>query len=260
MPKDAPKDAPDDAPEEKEEDENRCLTGIDGLDNILNGGIPRGHTVLLSGGCGTGKTSLGLEFLIHGALGNEPGVFISASEGAEDILSAMIPYEFFSDEILKKGKLVFVDLATIYERLGLQKTEFDFEDLTLLVSTIQSVVKELSAKRMVIDSITSICDRMKTQERMREFLMKLSRALSEDGCTSLLISETPSGEKSYSLFGVEEDIVDGVIHLGNFERGGDRLRTLQVIKMRGTVHSMAKYIFDLTTCGLLLVPLLKGGG
>ena len=64
---------------------------------------------------------------------------------------------------------------------------------------------------------------------------------------------------SYSKYGVEEAIADGVILMGNLERNGDMLRTLQVIKMRGTSHSRAKYVLDLTTAGILLVPLLKGG-
>jgi len=191
---------------------------------------------------------------------DEKGLFITASETSEDILSVMIPYEFFSEDIVKKNKMVFVDLSMIYERMGLEKMEFNFEDLTFLVSAIHDLVKEHSAKRLVIDSVSSICYRLRTHERIREFLMRLNRMFSEEDCTAVLISECGPGEKEYSMFGVEEDIVDGVVCMGNLERGGDLLRTLQVIKMRGTMHSRAKYVIDLTDCGLLLVPLLKGGG
>ena len=242
-----------------EEQSERCLTGIDALDNLLNGGIPLGNTVLLCGSRGTGKTSLSLEFLIHGALGNEGGLFITASETADDLLGSMIPYDFFSTDILKKGKLVFVDLASIYETMGLEKIEFDLEDLTFLATAISGLVKELGARRLVIDSITSICYRLKTQEKVREFLMKLSRMLSEERCTALLISESRARVEEPSSFSGEEDIVDGVILLSDLERGGDLLRTLQVVKMRGTLHSRSRYVLDLTTCGALLVPLLKGG-
>jgi KaiC/GvpD/RAD55 family RecA-like ATPase len=252
--------ANDSSAEADDIDEDRCPTGIDGIDNILNGGIPRGNTVILCGSTGTGKTSVCLEFLINGALKGEGGLFIATSESSKEILKSMIPYEFFTRDLLKKGKLVFVDLMNVYERLGLEKAEFDFEDLTFLVSAIEGLVKEVAPRRLVIDSVTSICYHLNTQEKVREFIMRLSRVLSEENCTSLLVSEAVPGEASYSIFGVEEDIADGVIQMGTIERTGDRLRTIQVIKMRGTMHSMAKYVLDLTTVGALLVPLLKRGG
>src|SRR3989441_424242 len=139
----------------------RCVTGIDAIDHILNGGIPRGNTVLISGSVGTGKTS--------------------------------------------------------------------------------------------------VCYRIKDQERIRDFLLRLGTVLSAKGCTSLLVSEIRSSEEGYSHWGVEEALADGVIVTGNLERRGDLLRTLQIVKMRGTTHSRAKYVLDLTTSGVLLVPLLKGG-
>jgi circadian clock protein KaiC len=83
--------------------------------------------------------------------------------------------------------------------------------------------------------------------------------LSAKGCTSLLVSEIRSTDEGYSRWGIEEALADGVIVTGNLERRGDLLRTLQIVKMRGTTHSRAKYVLDLTTSGVLLVPLLKGG-
>src|SRR5438552_3999571 len=90
-------------------------------------------------------------------------------------------------------------------------------------------------------------------------LLRLGTVLSAKGCTTLLVSEIRSSEDGYSQWGVEEALADGVIVTGNLERRGDLLRTLQIVKMRGTTHSRAKYVLDLTTSGVLLVPLLKGG-
>jgi circadian clock protein KaiC len=73
------------------------------------------------------------------------------------------------------------------------------------------------------------------------------------------VSEIGPQSSGYSTFGVEEAISDGIVLMANMERRGDLLRTLQVIKMRGTMHSRAKYVLDLTPVGVLLVPLLKGG-
>ncbi|MCK5024906.1 MAG: circadian clock protein KaiC, partial [Thermoplasmata archaeon] len=93
----------------------------------------------------------------------------------------------------------------------------------------------------------------------REFILKIGKTLSDRGCTSMLISEISPSAERYSLYGVEEAIADGIVLMGNLERRGDLLRTLQVVKMRGTNHSRAKYVLDLTPAGILLVPLLKGG-
>ncbi len=238
----------------------RCVTGIEGLDNILNGGIPRGNTVLLTGSCGTGKTTMSLEFLVHGALAGENSLFISVTEASTKLLRNIIPYEFFDESLITSGKLTFIDMPAMYERLGLEKSEFSFEDIVLLVDAIGQIVEELKIKRLVIDSITSVCYRLKTEEKIRDFILRLGKTLSEKGCTTILVSEISPAETRYSLYGVEEAIADGIILMGNLERRGDLLRTLQVVKMRGTQHSRTKYVLDLTPVGVLLVPLLKGGG
>ena len=240
-------------------DRERCVTGIEGLDTILYGGIPRTNTVLLTGSCGTGKTSLALEFLIHGATKDEPSLFISVTENSDKMLANIIPYDFFEQDLIKSGKLVFVDLPAMYERLGMTKAELSMEEVDLLVTAIASLVKELESKRLVIDSITSVCYKLKTSEKIRSFILKLSKVLSDMDCTSILVSEMAAASSAYSMFGVEEAISDGIVLMANMERRGDLLRTLQVIKMRGTMHSRAKYVLDLTTEGVLLVPLLKGG-
>lgn len=241
------------------QERERCATGIDGLDNILNGGIPRGNTILLTGSCGTGKTTLSLEYLVHGASEGENCLFVSVTEDSDKLLTNVIPYDFFDEELLKKGKLVFVDMPAMYARFGLEKVEFDFEEIDLIVEAIGQIVGELKIKRLVVDSVTSVCYRLKTEEKIRDFILKLGKTLSDHGCTSILISEISPSAQRYSLYGVEEAIADGIILMGNMERRGDLLRTLQVVKMRGTQHSRTKYVLSLTSVGVLLVPLLKGG-
>ncbi|MFQ5910198.1 MAG: RAD55 family ATPase [Thermoplasmata archaeon] len=237
----------------------RCITGIEGLDNALDGGIPRGNTILVTGSCGTGKTTLSMEFLVHGALDDETCLFVSVTEASAKMLTNIIPYDFFEESLIKKGKLIFVDMPVVYERLGLDKLEFTLEEVDVLVRAIADIVTEMDVKRLVIDSITSVCYRLRTQEKIRSFILKIGATLSSLGCTSILISEISPAEQRYSLFGVEEAIADGIILMGNLERRGDLLRTLQIVKMRGTQHSRTKYVLDLTSAGVLLVPLLKGG-
>ncbi len=243
-----------------DKERERCVTGIGGLDTILNGGIPRNNSVLITGSCGTGKTTLSLEFLVHGAIASEACLFVSVTEASAKMLSNIVPYDFFDEKLIDEGKLNFVDMPNIYDKLKLvQKSEFSFDDINAIVSAIEKIVKEKKVKRLVVDSITSVCFQLKTEEKIRDFILNLMKMLSSHGCTSLLISEISPEEPRYSLYGVEEAIADGIVLMGNLERHGDLLRTIQVVKMRGTEHSRAKYVLDLTPVGVLLVPLLKGG-
>jgi len=121
----------------------RCKTGIEGLDNILNGGVPRGNTVLVTGSVGTGKTSLCLEFLVHGALSKEPSLYVSVTEPCDKLLKNIIPYDFFDEALMEDGGLHFIDLPVVYEKFGLEKLEFDFEEVAILIAAITSIVKEL---------------------------------------------------------------------------------------------------------------------
>jgi len=202
---------------------------------------------------------LALEFLIHGASKGENSLFISVTENSEKLLANIIPYKFFDKGLIKSGRLVFIDLPIMYERLGMTKVELSMEEIDLLVSSIANLASELGTKRIVVDSITSVCYKLRTSEKIRDFILKLGKALSDLNCTSILVGEIQANATAYSSFGVEEAIADGIILMANMERRGDLLRTVQVIKMRGTAHSRAKYVLDLTPMGVLLVPLLKGG-
>src|SRR5438876_6709870 len=187
----------------------RCVTGIDAIDHILNGGIPRGNTVLISGSVGTGKTSICIEFLIRGALEGENSLYLSVTEPTDKLLKNVIPFDFFDERLAKQGKLQFVDLPKIYEELGIDKEDMDFKEARLLASRIASIVEEQKIQRLVLDSVTSVCYRIKDQERIRDFLLRLGTVLSEKGCTALLVSEIRSTEEGYSRWGVEEALADG---------------------------------------------------
>lgn len=236
----------------------RCVTGIEGLDSILGGGIPRGNMVLVSGSVGTGKTTLCLEFLVRGAERGEKGLFLSVTESSDKLLENVSTFEFFRPELLADRTLTFVDVPKIYDRLGLEDQEMTAEESDLFVQALRSLVAESGAKRVVIDSLTSICYRFRQEELIRDFLLKLTQMLTALGATSLLVSEIGPLPGRYSQHGVEEAIVDGVILLGHTRRAGDMLRVLQVVKMRGTPHSRLQYVIELTPIGLLMAPHLKG--
>ena len=217
--------------------------------------------VLLAGGSGMGKTTLAMEFLSHGAERGEPGLFMSVTEPVPVLERNCREYAFFNPKFLDEGTVRFVDLRAILRKLGhADEPTYRFEDATELVQAFEAIVKEYRLKRLVVDSITAICQRLENLSRIRDFVFGLGLALSQLGCTTLLTSETPPRELKYSMFGVEEFIADGIIFLSEMERHNDLVRTLQVIKMRGTEHSRARFMMDLSEFGISLAPLLKKFG
>jgi len=236
----------------------RCETGIPELDQILRGGIPEGNVVLLAGGSGMGKTTLSMEFLAHGAERGENGLFLSVTEPVHVLKRNAQEFMFLTPEMVDSGKIRFADLRAILDRLGIARgNQYTLEDSEALVEAFASIVKEYKLKRLVVDSLTAICQRLDERGRIRDFVFRLGLTLSNLGCTSILTSETPPRELRYSMYGVEEFISDGIIFLSEMERQNDLVRTLQVIKMRGTDHSRAKFMMDLSEFGISLAPLLK---
>ncbi|MCI4370165.1 MAG: circadian clock protein KaiC, partial [Thermoplasmata archaeon] len=204
-------------------------------------------------------TTLCLEFLVRGAEKGERTLFFSVTEASAKLIENLSTFEFFRQELVKSGGLIFIDVPEIYDRLGLNHEELTLEEIDLLLKTFLDLAREAGAQRVVLDSLTSVCYRIRRDERIRDFMLKLSQGLAELGCTTLLVSEIGQAAGRYSLHGVEEAIVDGVLLLGNARRQGDILRILQVVKMRGTSHSRAQYVIELTPIGLLMAPHLKGG-
>jgi len=233
-------------------------TGIDGLDIQMGGGFPIGSTVLVTGCSGSGKTTLCMQYLFDGAIKDERGVFFTITEPLFKLTKNLEGFSFYDKKLIESGMVNIIDLRIISERLGLDAEKYTVEDAGALLDILKDIADELNVKRLVIDSITALCYRLQTREMIRDFIFKLGTSLAVMNCTTILTSEVPPETYKFSQYDIEEFISDGIIFMGDHQRRGDLIRTLQVVKMRGIPHSRTKFAVNISADrGLELVPLLK---
>jgi len=216
----------------------RIKTGVPGLDDILNGGIPKGSFVLLSGVAGSGKTTLASQFLYEGLKNNERCVFISFEETPQLIKESMMDFGFDFGLYEKKGTMSFIKYDT-YNTEGL----FD---------VVESTIRNMKADRVVIDSISVIGLNMKNKAEFRRVILNLSNIMRKLGVTCIAISEIVPGKHLISRYGVEEFVSDGVIVLYYERKDNKFLRNIQVFKMRGDDHSKDLHRYDITPKGIVV--------
>jgi len=233
---------------------DKVKTGIPILDEILNGGIPKGNSIILAGSSGTGKTILVQQFLFAGVKEGETGLYLSLSEPKKKVIKNMEDFTFFNAKAVEEGKVKIIDVASDarLHGIGLQSVEG-------MLNLVKKVIQDSGAKRVVIDSITALVANLGEQDKIRSFVYDLGLQLMSMECTTILVSEIPPMTFTYSVYGVEEFIADGVMLVTDFERKGELLRAFQVVKMRGVKHSRNKYVLEILKDGINLIPLFKAG-
>ena len=228
--------------------DERCPTGIEGLDELIEGGLPKGRTVLIYGSCGTGKTILATQFIYNGAFKyNEPGILVTLEQSPAEIKRDMLAFGFDLNKLESEGKLMIIDssLSRMGINVSMSKSEVPKGSFTLLadetkpekiVDIIVKAAGKIKAKRVVIDSIPALDFMVDDKQRVRKILLDMNYKLKEAGLTTVLISDVLR-ESGISMYGAEEYVVDGVIFLRYEVSGADAGRSLIIQKMRGTKHS-----------------------
>ncbi len=234
----------------------KCPTGISGFDEITYGGLPRRRNTLVCGVAGSGKTLLGIEFLVRGATQfNEPGVFMAFEETAEELTQNVASLGFDLGQLCAQKKLV-VDFVRI-ERSEIEETgEYDLEGLFI---RINQAIDSIGAKRVVLDTIESLFAGLSNQGILRAELRRLFQWLKTKGVTSVITGETGTSPGAMTRFGLEEYISDCVILLDNRVQGQIATRRLRIAKYRGSMHGTNEYPFLIEEDGLSVVPITSIG-
>jgi circadian clock protein KaiC len=219
---------------------SRISTGVLGLDPLIEGGIPKGFNVLIAGNPGTGKTVLTSHFLLNGLQSNENGIYISFSESKNQFLANATTLGMNFDEYEKAQKFLYLDFTAVTKN-GMQEA----------LEEILSAARELNAKRIVIDSLSTIFqsfgDLNEARIALRVVLGKIFRT---EDITSMMISEVPIGSTSIGS-GIEEFVVDGIIKL-EYGISNTVPIILQVLKMRGTSINREPHICSIGDKGITL--------
>ena len=211
-------------------------TGISGLDELFEKGIPKWASILVAGGPGSGKTILCLQILANAAAHGERCLYISFEESEKRLLEHMDNFGFNGKELIKTGNLKIIrkDPFVLASSVEALLANAHGELLIDVEEVLEIIPPEFKPDWIVFDSISTIATILPPKEEgYRVFIEQLFRYLESLDITSFLISETEQVPVKYSDSGVEEFLADGVIALYNYRKQNIRVSALEVIKMRG---------------------------
>jgi circadian clock protein KaiC len=225
-------------------------TGIQGLDEVTGGGLPKGRVTLVCGSAGCGKSLLAMEFLAHGAVRyGEPGVCMDFEETEAKLAANVASLGFDLSELTKRKKLL-VDYVSVERNRIAETGEYNLEGLFIRLG---HAVKKIKAKRVVLDSIEALFSGLTDSTILRAELRRLFQWLEDRKLTAVVTGE--AGEHTLTRHGLEEYIADCVIALDHRVTEQISTRRLRIVKYRGTSHGTDEYPFLIDHEGISVVPL-----
>ncbi len=210
-------------------DFEREPSGIQGLDDLMEGGFPKNFVILVAGSSGTGKTTLCIQYLVEGLKKGEKGLYIGLGESTNIIKKSMLRYGIDLDKLAENDQLVFADIPAL-----------ELEEISQLIDGMGPDVK-----RLVIDPISALLFKFERDIELRQKVRELTELIREKGVTALITTEVPENSELISRFGIEDFLSDGIVVMYYFREGARRFRGIEVRKMRGTAHSDLVHLYKL---------------
>ncbi|WP_158809350.1 circadian clock protein KaiC [Beijerinckia sp. L45] len=232
----------------------KAPTGIEGLDAVTGGGLPKGRPALLCGSAGCGKTLIAMTSLVNGAVQfGEAGVLMSFEERSEDLAANVASLGYDLDALIAGQKLV-IDHVRIEPSEIEVSGEFDLEPLFVRLGY---AIDQVGAKRVVLDTIEALFSGFKDQAGLRAELRRLFGWLKDRGVTAVITGER--GEGQLTRYGIEEYVSDCVILLDNRVHDQVTTRRLRIVKYRGSSHGTNEYPFLIDDRGVSVMPITSAG-
>ena len=227
----------------------KAPTGIQGLDEITGGGLPRGRPTLICGSAGCGKTLLAMEFLVRGATQfGEPGVFMAFEETTQDLTQNVASLGFDLKDLVARKKMV-LDFVNVEPSDMAESGEYDLEGLFIRLG---HAIDAIGAKRVVLDTMESLFAGLPNPVILRAELRRLFRWLKAKGVTAVITGER--GDGTLTRQGLEEYVSDCVIVLDHRVTEQTSSRRLRIVKYRGSTHGTNEYPFLIDEDGISVLP------
>src|SRR5581483_7155276 len=230
---------------------SRVKTGIDGLDNVLAGGLPSGHLYLIEGDPGTGKTTLALQFLLSGVEAGEPTLYVTLSESKSELHAVAKSHGWTLDsinifELLPEESSLRPDgQYTVFH-----PSEVELADTT---KAMLDEVEKRGPRRIVIDSLSELRMLAGDPLRYRRQILALKEYFAGRQCTVLLLDDRTSTDHDLQL----QSIAHGVLAMENLPREfGIKRRRVEVVKLRASTFREGYHDYGIKTGGLEVYPRL----
>lgn len=225
-------------------------TGITGLDEVTNGGLPAGRPTLVCGGPGCGKTVLAMEFLVRGARQfDEPGLFVSFEETPGSLIENFRSLGFEVEELVAAGKLKIVHVDLTHGEI-VETGTFSLDGLFI---RLKNGIAEIGAKRVVIDTLETVFSTLSASESLRSEIARLFQWLREAAVSTVVTGER--GDRELTRHGFEEYVSDCVLLLDHRVAGQLSKRRLRIVKYRGSAHGKDEYPFLIGRHGFSVLPI-----
>ncbi len=229
----------------------RVKSGINGLDELLGGGLPKHRTILVSGSCGTGKTIFAAHFINEGLRNFEPCVYITFEQGRKKLIEDLKEIGINFEKHEASGLLKIIGGPIGHVSYFKEKTKASVLDIA---NEIKDIIKESNAKRVVLDSVNLYTMLFENNTERRKAMAELTSLLDSLDCTTLLTCEVRENSKDISWYGFEDFVVDGVIVLYRIPFENMYERAVSVVKMRGIQHAQTIRALRIKENGIEVYP------
>lgn len=241
----------------------RIATGINGLDELVDGGLPEGRVIMVIGGPGTGKTIMCSQFLYKGIYENqENGIFVSLDESKDHFYAEMQKFGWDFRKAEEERKFAFLN-ATRMSRVAMLKEKLYKEEtrslrgkqlsIDRLIEDLQAKIQQVSAKRVAVDTLAALTFRFPDRVERRTAVVDLIESLADLGVTSLVTTELGYLGLERNVL-EEEFLVHGVIMMQTVFSGGTTTRAIQVEKMREAKVNPSLVPYSIDQDGIEIFP------